>query len=160
MFGAEENRQGPSITKKSEHFGNRLETHQHITSQSKVLDKVVCAQLTEYLANNDIMPDVKSSLRRTRDKTTALLDVSDSTRCFGCCHVHSSCSARLFTSLWLFDTITVRWFRGYLDNRRQFVQMRRADGSKMASNCRCINVEEYPKVQFLGRCYLFCIELT
>ncbi|XP_073941067.1 vacuolar protein sorting-associated protein 52 homolog [Choristoneura fumiferana] len=55
---------------------------------SKVLEKAVCLQLTDYLESNGLLPHVQSGFRRNRSTATALLDVADIVKCIKNCRFH------------------------------------------------------------------------
>ncbi|KAA5557018.1 hypothetical protein F3G48_33095, partial [Pseudomonas aeruginosa] len=44
---------------------------------SKILEKVISSQLTDYLEKHNILPEYQSGFRRSRGTATALLDVTD-----------------------------------------------------------------------------------
>lgn len=111
---------------------------------SKIMEKVVCTQLTAYLENNNILPDVQSGFRKGRSTMTALLDVSDNildaqdkgmctllvlldfSRAFDCLNINLLLSK---LSYYGFDYKTVKWFESYLHNRSQIVKVCCSDGS-------------------------------
>lgn len=142
---------------------------------SKVLEKVVCAQLVNFLETNRILPDVQSGFRKGRSTTTALLDVTDNilsaqdngmctllvlldfSRAFDCINVPLLLSKMVFYG---FDKDTVKWFESYLSDRTQFVEIRRADGSTVVSR-RCSVGRGVPQGSILGPVLfiLYCADL-
>lgn len=115
---------------------------------SKILEKVVCSQLTNYLEYNNILPDVQSGFRKGRSTATALLDVTDNvltaqdkgmctilvlldfSRAFDCLDI-SLLMSKL--SYYGFDSSALRWFNSYLSNRHQYVRLSLNDGSTKVS---------------------------
>ncbi|KAJ8714528.1 hypothetical protein PYW07_002753 [Mythimna separata] len=143
---------------------------------SKVLEKVVCAQLVNFLETNKILPDVQSGFRKGRSTATALLDVTDNilsaqdngmctllvlldfSRAFDCINVPLLLSKMVYYG---FDEFTVKWFEGYLSDRTQFVEIRRADGSTIVSR-RCSVGRGVPQGSILGPVLfiLYCADLV
>lgn len=116
---------------------------------SKIMEKAVCTQLTDYLEKNNILPAAQSGFRRGRSTTSALLDVTDNILCAqdkGMCTVlvlldFSRAFDCLNTNLLLsklsyygFDSAALRWFDSYLSNRYQRVKVTRSDGSTVLSD--------------------------
>jgi hypothetical protein len=111
---------------------------------SKILERVVCAQLTAYLEGNNILPEAQSGFRAGRSTTTALLDVTDALLCAqdkGLCTVLVLLDfSRAFDALNIdlllsklsfygFDGKTIKWFNSYLSRRSQFVRLSHHDGT-------------------------------
>jgi hypothetical protein len=115
---------------------------------SKVLERVVCNQLTKYLEDSDILPMRQSGFRKGHSTTSALADVTDKilaaqddgmvtalvlldfSRAFDSINV---CLLLSKLSYYGVDAGTVRWFSSYLENRRQLVELIAADGSRLRS---------------------------
>lgn len=115
---------------------------------SKVLERVVCTQLTEYLEQHQIIPSLQSGFRKGRSTTTALIDVTDSILAEqdkGMCTLlvlldFSRAFDAINTNLLLgkmtyygFDTKTILWFQSYLSNRKQIVKLAQSDGTSLYS---------------------------
>jgi hypothetical protein len=116
---------------------------------SKVVEKAVCMQVTEYLERNNILPDVQSGFRKGRGTVTALLDVTDNllyaqdqgmctllvlldfSRAFDCIDIKLLLSKLNYYG---FDRRAVKWFNSYLTDRHQFVKMSLHDGSSCVSD--------------------------
>ncbi|KAI8441229.1 hypothetical protein MSG28_014878 [Choristoneura fumiferana] len=116
---------------------------------SKVLEKVVCMQLTNYLERNEILPEFQSGFRKGRSTVTALLDITDNIICAQdegmCTFLVLLDFSRAFDSLNIslllsklsyygFDSNSLRWFDSYLSNRFQYVNVTRSDGSSQISD--------------------------
>ena len=104
---------------------------------SKVMEKVVCQQLTNFLEKNEVLPILQSGFRKRHSTSTALLDVTDNTLSAqdkGMCSILILLDfSRAFDSINIslllsklnyygFDRAAIRWFHSYLDNRRQLVE--------------------------------------
>lgn len=105
---------------------------------SKILEKVVSLQLTKFLEDKNILPNVQSGFRKGHSTSTALLDVVDSLLAGQDCGMISILVlldfSRAFDSIntsllisklsyYGFDMQTVKWFHSYLKNRYQLVQL-------------------------------------
>lgn len=116
---------------------------------SKILEKAVCMQLTEFLESNNILPELQSGFRKKRGTVTALLDVVDNIICAqdeGLCTVlvlldfsraFDSINTQLLISkmnYYGFDQKALQWFDSYLNNRYQYVKTNRNDGSYLTSS--------------------------
>jgi hypothetical protein len=115
---------------------------------SKILERAVCAQLTDYLENNGMLPDVQSGFRKGRSTVTALLDVTDNilwaqdrgmctllvlldfSRAFDCININLLVSK---LSYYGFDSSALCWFHSYLYKRYQYVKLSLSDGSTKLS---------------------------
>ncbi|RVE51257.1 hypothetical protein evm_004061 [Chilo suppressalis] len=127
---------------------NELRPISILPFMSKILEKVVCAQLIEYLNANNILPKRQSGFRTGLSTATALLDVVDD--------ILAGQDADKGTMLVLldfsraFDTIdtdlllaklkyygfndsAVRWFSSYLSGRSQMVEVLSKSGIKKYS---------------------------
>lgn len=111
---------------------------------SKILEKVIHCQLSNYLEVNDILPDVQSGFRKKRGTVTALLDVTDNiissqdqglgtiltlldfSRAFDCLNISLLLGKLSFYGL---DRHAISWFASYLSQRTQRVRVVREDGS-------------------------------
>lgn len=116
---------------------------------SKILEKAVCSQLTDFLEKNNILPKEQSGFRKGRSTVTALLDVTDnilSAQDNGMCTILVLLDfSRAFDSLNIdlmisklqfygFDSKALQWFNSYLSNRYQYVKLTRSDGSTYVSD--------------------------
>lgn len=116
---------------------------------SKILEKVVSQQMSDYLEYNKILPEVQSGFRKGRSTTTALLDVTDSilvAQDEGMCTLlvlldFSRAFDAINTTLLLsklsfygFDSAALRWFHSYLENRQQFVELQKPSVYPCSSN--------------------------
>jgi hypothetical protein len=115
---------------------------------SKILERAVCAQLTDYIEKNAILPDVQSGFRKGRSTVTALLDVTDNilwaqdkgmctllvlldfSRAFDCINIDLLLSK---LSYYGFDSGAVSWFHSYLCKRHQYVKLSLKDGKNKFS---------------------------
>lgn len=131
---------------------------------SKILEKVVCIQMTEYLYSNSILPRKQSGFRKGRSTATALLDVIDDllagrdvgegailvlldySRAFDTINI-SLLLAKL--TYYGFDHSTVKWFCSYLTNRSQRVEVTLPDGKKIYSS-KSLITQGVPQGSILG----------
>lgn len=115
---------------------------------SKVLERVVYMQVTDFLESNKILPDLQSGFRAGRGTATALVDVInniieardhgegtiltllDFSRAFDSINVSLLLSK---LSYYGFECETVKWFASYLTDRLQQVEIRKKDGSSVMS---------------------------
>lgn len=131
---------------------------------SKILERVVCQQMTDFLEKNKVLPEVQSGFRKGRSTTTALLDVTDNILAAqdeGMCTLlvlldFSRAFDSINTTLLLsklsyygFDTAALNWFHSYLTSRQQFVELRQPSGSPFSSNLIEIN-RGVPQGSILG----------
>ncbi|KAJ8714407.1 hypothetical protein PYW07_002632 [Mythimna separata] len=115
---------------------------------SKVLERVVYSQVIDYLEVNNILPDLQSGFRKGRGTATALADVVgnileardrgegsilvllDFSRAFDAINTILLLSKLAYYG---FDGDAVDWFKSYLTDRSQYVQIHREDGSPVSS---------------------------
>ncbi|PZC74075.1 hypothetical protein B5X24_HaOG208392 [Helicoverpa armigera] len=115
---------------------------------SKILERVVYLQVIEYLEANNILPEFQSGFRKGRGTATALLDVVgnileardrgegsilvllDFSRAFDAINTNLLLSKLTYYG---FDSDAVDWFKSYLTDRSQFVQIQKEDGSTLSS---------------------------
>ncbi|CAG9137745.1 unnamed protein product [Plutella xylostella] len=128
---------------------NELRPITLLTCLSKILEKAVNNQLTQYLEINKILPMVQSGFRKGRSTATALLSVVDDilasqdkgmgtlltlldfSRAFDTINV-SLLLAKL--SYYGFEVSTINWFRSYLTNRSQKVVFTGTHGKTLSSS--------------------------
>jgi hypothetical protein len=120
---------------------------------SKVLEKVVCDQLTEYLEDNNILPERQSGFRKGHSTASALADVVDGllvardrgmlsflilldfSRAFDSINIALLISKLAYYG---FDSISIGWFHSYLQNRKQCVELLGAGGTTLRSALRTV----------------------
>lgn len=116
---------------------------------SKILERAVCSQLTEFLEANALLPEVQSGFRKGRSTATALLDVTDNilgaqdkglvtvlvlldfSRAFDAIN-NTLLLSKL--SYYGFSASAVKWFNSYLSDRYQHVKLTNLDGTFSISN--------------------------
>jgi hypothetical protein len=115
---------------------------------SKLLERVVAAQLVDYLRTYNLMPPLQSGFRPGHSTETAVLKVLSDIRqavdqddvaalmffgplgCFRYCRIdHGILLQPMYARFGIQDT-GIRWFRSYLINRKQFVGL--ADTSSLS----------------------------
>lgn len=131
---------------------------------SKVLEKIVCTQLTDYLNLNEILPPLQSGFRKGRSTSTALAHVVDDILCahdkgegtilvlLDFSRAFDSINIQMLLSklrYYGFDDNTVKWFEGYLTNRVQCVEIKNNDGSVKRSRWSSVN-RGVPQGSILG----------
>lgn len=131
---------------------------------SKIMEKVVCQQMTSYLENNKILPALQSGFRRGRSTTTALIDVTDNiiaSQDRGMCSLLLLLDfSRAFDSINIpllisklsyygFEPTALRWFNSYLSNRRQYVELKHSTGAVLSSSIAEVN-RGVPQGSILG----------
>ncbi|CAK1586423.1 unnamed protein product [Parnassius mnemosyne] len=130
---------------------NNLRPISILPTLSKILERVVCSQLTRYLEDNHILPETQSGFRRGYGTETALLHVTDDittasdkgkgsilvlldfTRAFACIN-HDILLAKL--SYYGVSEATCKWFYSFLSNRSQYVEINTDQGEVMQSSIR------------------------
>jgi hypothetical protein len=131
---------------------------------SKILEKVVAEQMTEYLESNGILPSKQSGFRKGRSTSTALADVVDDilaaqdigegsllvlldfSRAFDTIDTTLLLSKLAFYG---FDYLTLKWFNSYLTGRSQYVKICKDDGSELVSRSLPV-VRGVPQGSILG----------
>lgn len=114
---------------------------------SKILEKAVSTQLSDYLEKNNILPEVQSGFRKGRSTVTALLDVTDNILCAqdeGMCTLlvlldFSRAFDSIDTNLLIakleyygFDKDSLQWFKSYLTDRSQYVSLSSNSSTKFS----------------------------
>ncbi|XP_028156407.1 uncharacterized protein LOC114349991 [Ostrinia furnacalis] len=115
---------------------------------SKILERIVCDQLTKYLETEDILPQRQSGFRKGFSTATALSDVVDHllasqdrgmvsllmlldfSRAFDSINIRLLLSKLSFYGL---DRTSVQWFHSYLTQRQQYVELKKTDGTVFIS---------------------------
>uniref|UniRef100_A0A2A4JM54 Reverse transcriptase domain-containing protein n=1 Tax=Heliothis virescens TaxID=7102 RepID=A0A2A4JM54_HELVI len=131
---------------------------------SKILERVVYSQVVSFLEANKILPDLQSGFRQGRGTATALADVVgnileardrgegtilallDFSRAFDAINTNLLLSKLAFYG---FGHDAVEWFRSYLSDRSQFVELHREDGSRVSSAPLCVS-RGVPQGSILG----------
>jgi hypothetical protein len=131
---------------------------------SKIIERVVCQQLSDYLEKYNILPELQSGFRKGRSTVTALLDVVDNilqardvgkstilvlldfSRAFDCINVPLLLSKM---SYYGFDVTAIEWFSSYLSGRTQTVALRGMDGGTLRSSL-CPVTRGVPQGSILG----------
>lgn len=143
---------------------------------SKLLERVVCNQLTQFLESNNVLPLLQSGFRKHHSTTTALLDVVDNVLCsndlgegtilvfLDFSRAFDTINRTLFLSklkYYGFSHDTVQWFSSYLGNRKQMVEIVNDDGSRSLSECCSVN-KGVPQGSILGPIIfaLYCADIV
>lgn len=131
---------------------------------SKVLERVVCSQMIQYLETNNVLPSAQSGFRKQRSTSTALLDVVDNvlaaqdagegtiltlldfSRAFDTINTSLMLSK---LSYYGFESGTVQWFASYLSLRSQKVELRGENGSSLTSKLKLVT-RGVPQGSILG----------
>lgn len=132
---------------------------------SKVLERVVCNQVTKYLEANNILPAKQSGFRAGRSTATALLDVVDDilaaqdagkgtvlvlldfSRAFDTINPSLLLSKLAYYG---FDEDAIKWFTSYLDGRTQRVEVcTDSNGTKSVSTSSSVT-RGIPQGSILG----------
>uniref|UniRef100_A0A2A4KAV4 Reverse transcriptase domain-containing protein n=1 Tax=Heliothis virescens TaxID=7102 RepID=A0A2A4KAV4_HELVI len=142
---------------------------------SKIAEKAICQQLSRYLEENNILPELQSGFRKRRGTSTALLDVTDNilsaqdkgmctllvlldfSRAFDCINIELLlCKLKYYG----FDDNAIKWFQSYLYNRQQRVEVRLSNGSTLTSSLTPIN-RGVPQGSILGPLIfiLYCADI-
>lgn len=116
---------------------------------SKVLERVVYNQTLKYLEDSNILPDLQSGFRKGRGTATALADVIgnileardrgegtilallDFSRAFDAINTTLLLSKMAYYG---FAAETIKWFASYLENRSQYVEIQKVDGTVLSSS--------------------------
>ncbi|KAL0831856.1 hypothetical protein ABMA28_001386 [Loxostege sticticalis] len=131
---------------------------------SKILERIVCSQLTNYLEVQDILPHYQSGFRKGYGTATALAGVVDDllaaqdrgmltiltlldfSRAFDSINTSLLLSKLRYYGL---DSMSVKWFHSYLTQRRQRVELKRMDGSPLRSQTQMVT-RGVPQGSILG----------
>ncbi|XP_028172352.1 uncharacterized protein LOC114361498 [Ostrinia furnacalis] len=131
---------------------------------SKVLEKIVCKQLTTYLERHNILPELQSGFRGGHSTAAALADVVDNllaaqdrgmvsalllldfSRAFDSINTSLLLSKLRFYGL---EQSAIKWFHSYLHGRSQYVELRLSNGKKLCSQSLPVN-RGVPQGSILG----------
>ncbi|KAL0869748.1 hypothetical protein ABMA27_005977 [Loxostege sticticalis] len=131
---------------------------------SKILERIVCDQLTKYLEEQDILPHYQSGFRKGYGTATALADVVDNlldaqdrgmvtamllldfSRAFDSINTSLLLSKLTYYGL---DISSVKWFHSYLMGRQQYVELKQVDGKSLLSQSRPVT-RGVPQGSILG----------
>lgn len=120
---------------------------------SKVLERIVCSQLTTYLENENILPVVQSGFRKRHGTDTALAHVIDDiitatdtgkvsalvlldfSRAFDCISTELLIAKM---SCYGVSRGVCDWFRSFLTNRRQYVEIQNLSGDIIKSGAKTV----------------------
>lgn len=118
---------------------------------SKILEKIVNAQLVDYIENNNLLPTMQSGFRKCRSTVTALTNVVDDmlhsqdrgegtilvlldySRAFDSINIPLLLSKLRYYG---FSPAVVEWFSSYLNGRSQIVKINNVNGGKLESTPR------------------------
>lgn len=121
---------------------------------SKILERVVCTQLTKYLEDENILPDIQSGFRRGFGTATALANVNDDiitasdagmctililldfSRAFDCLNVELLLAKLSYYGI---SGESCDWFRSFLTNRSQYVEIESEQGDLLKSKLNIVN---------------------
>lgn len=131
---------------------------------SKILEKAVCNQMSRYLEENSILPQLQSGFRKGRSTNTALIDVIDNilsaqdvgmgtilalldfSRAFDSINISLLLSKLTYYG---FDRSTVLWFDSYLSGRTQQVLLPKLNGENLLSDSSAMD-RGVPQGSILG----------
>ncbi|KAL0832519.1 hypothetical protein ABMA28_000732 [Loxostege sticticalis] len=131
---------------------------------SKILERIVCDQLTKYLEEQDILPHYQSGFRKGYGTATALADVVDNlldaqdrgmvtamllldfSRAFDSINTSLLLSKLTYYGL---DISSVKWFHSYLMGRQQYVELKQVDGKSLLSQSQPV-IRGVPQGSILG----------
>ena len=118
-----------------------------LPAASKLLEKIVCEQLSEYFEKNGLLPKSQHGFRANRSTMTAWSEMQeewsknsedknmtgillwDLSAAFDCLDISILCDK---LKLYGFSEITVDWFRSFLTNRTQKVKI----GDTLSDSCQ------------------------
>ena len=121
---------------------------------SKVLERVVCMQISAYLEKNNILPVLQSGFRKSHSTTTALIDVVDNiltsqdvgdgtvmvlldfSRAFDALNIPLLLAKLTYYGL---EPAAVKWFASYLNDRKQIVRITNTSSTTVFSTPRPVN---------------------
>ncbi|CAH2108077.1 unnamed protein product [Euphydryas editha] len=131
---------------------------------SKIMEKIICRQLTEYIEGCNILPVLQSGFRKHHSTTTALINVMDDvllaqddgnvtimvlldfSRAFDAINIELLLAKLRFYGL---EEASVRWFASYLQNRTQIVEIKNGLEGVISSRCSPIK-RGVPQGSILG----------
>lgn len=131
---------------------------------SKIVERAICMQMTDFLELNKILPQKQSGFRKRHSTSTALLDVVDDilvaqdsgestilvlldySRAFDTINP-TILLAKL--AYYGFDSLSLKWFTSYLTERIQYVETRHEDGS-VSSSTKSLVPRGVPQGSILG----------
>lgn len=139
---------------------NNVETHKDLRPisilpvMSKIIERVACAQLTNYLEAQNILPANQSGFRRGHGTATALTNVVDDaisasdskhatflvlldfSRAFDCVNTELLIAKLSYYGLSL---NTCLWFKSFLSGRKQYVVTENEHGEEKKSSTKCLS---------------------
>lgn len=133
------------LPKKEDPTLNDLRPISILPTLSKVLERIVRVQLTEFIEQNNLLPDYQSGFRAGFSCTTALLKITDDiNRAFDGGGI---CPSVLLDMTKAFDSLNIDllisklrfynldcngWFTSYLNHRQQAVRLRKPSGVEIS----------------------------
>ena len=117
-----------------------------LPAASKLLEMIVCEQMTDHLEANNMLPESQHGFRRKRSTMTAWAQIQqewaksteenkitgvllwDLSAAFDCLDIDLLCKK---LEIYGFEELTVKWFSSFLSNRSQRVRIGEAISNKI-----------------------------